>query len=101
VTSLYTATGRRQVVKGKDLTSVRWLVGTGGALTRVAGGHEILQTVCRGPGEYLLPPSDVQILIDRDYRFSALGTLAEGYPDEVRATFRAWVEAEAGQVARS
>ena len=101
VTSLYTATGRRQVVKGKDLTAVRWLVGTGGALTRVPGGEEILRTVCQGPGEYLLPQPDVQILIDRDYRFSALGTLAEGYPDEVRATFRAWVESEAGHLARS
>ena len=36
-------------------------------------------------------------MIDRDYRFSALGTLAQGYPDEVRATFRAWVESEAGR----
>jgi hypothetical protein len=96
ITSLYTATGRRQVVKGKDLTSVRWLVGTGGALTRVPGGEAILRAVCQGPGEFLLPPPDVQILIDRDYRFSALGTLAQGYPDEVRATFRAWVESEAG-----
>lgn len=101
ITSLYTATGRRQVVKGKDLTAVRWLVGTGGALTRVAGGDEILRAVCQGAGEYLLPSPDVQILIDRDYRFSALGTLAEGYPDEVRATFRAWVESEAGRLART
>jgi uncharacterized protein (TIGR01319 family) len=97
ITNLYTATGRRQIVRGKDLTSVRWLVGTGGALTRVPGGEAILRAVCQGPGEYLLPPPDVQILIDRDYRFSALGTLAHGYPDEVRATFRAWVESEAGR----
>ena len=97
IRDLYTATGRRQVVRGKDLTSVRWLVGTGGALTRVPGGEAILRAVCRGPGEYLLPPPDVQILIDRDYRFSALGTLAQGYHDEVRATFRAWVESEAGR----
>ena len=97
ITDLYTATGRRQIVKGKDLTSVRWLVGTGGALTRVPGGEAILRAVCQGPGEFLLPPPDVQILIDRDYRFSALGTLAQGYPDEVRATFRAWVESAAGR----
>lgn len=101
VMNLYTATGKRQVVKGKDLTAVRWLVGTGGALTRVPGGEDILRGVCQGPGEYLLPPTDVQILIDRDYRFSALGTLAAGYPDEVRATFRAWVESEVGHLARS
>jgi MutL-like protein len=92
ITDLYTATGRRQIVRGKDLTSVRWLVGTGGALTRVPGGDAILRAVCQGPGKHLLPPPDVQVLIDRDYRFSALGTLAEAYPAEVRATFRRWGE---------
>ena len=97
ITDLFTATGQRQIVKGKDLTSVKWLVGTGGALTRMPGGEAILRGVCRGPGEYLLPLPEVQVVIDRDYRFSALGTLAQGYPDEVRATFRAWVESAAGR----
>ena len=87
----YTPTGRKQVVHGRDLTAVRWVVGTGGALTRVPGGREILRSICRGPGTHLLPPPDAGILIDRDYRFSALGTLAQAYPDEVRATFRRWV----------
>ncbi len=91
VTDLYTPTGKKQIVKGKDLTAVRWVVGTGGALTRVPGGEAILRGICKGPGKYLLPPPDARILIDRDYRFSALGTLAQSYPDEVRATFRRWV----------
>jgi hypothetical protein len=76
VTDLYTPTGRRQVVKGKDLTAVRWLIGTGGALTRIPGGDGILRSICKGPGSYLLPPPEASILIDREYRFSALGTLA-------------------------
>jgi uncharacterized protein (TIGR01319 family) len=89
-----TPSGRRQVVRGRDLTAVRWVVGTGGALTRVPGGREILRSICRGPGTHLLPPPEARILIDRDYRFSALGTLAQAHPDEVRATFRRWVQAE-------
>jgi MutL protein len=93
ITDLYTATGKRQVVKGKDLTSVQWLIGTGGALTRVPGGDAVLRSVTRGAGKHLLPPPDVRVLIDRDYRFSALGTLAHAYPDEVRSTFRDWVQA--------
>ncbi len=91
VTDLYTPTGKRQIVKGKDLTAVKWVVGTGGALTRVPGGEEILAGICKGPGKYLLPPPDARILIDRDYRFSALGTVAQAYPEEVKATFRRWV----------
>ncbi len=91
VTDLYTPTGKRQIVKGKDLTAVQWVVGTGGALTRVPGGEAILRGICKGPGKYLLPSPDARILIDRDYRFSALGTLAQAYPEEVKATFRRWV----------
>jgi uncharacterized protein (TIGR01319 family) len=94
VTDLFTPTGKKQIVKGKDLTAVQWLVGTGGALTRVEGGQDILRAVCTGAGKYLLPPPEVRILMDRDYRFSALGTLAQAYPDDVRQTFRAWVQAE-------
>jgi uncharacterized protein (TIGR01319 family) len=92
ITDLYTPTGRRQVFKGKDLTSVEWLVGTGGALTRVPGGDAILRGGACGAGRHLLPPPEVRVLIDRDYLFSALGTLAQAYPDEVRATFHTWVE---------
>ncbi len=94
VSDLYTPLGKRQVVKGKDLSAVKWVIGTGGALTRIPGGEEILRSVCQKPGRYLLPPCDVRILIDRDYRFSALGSLAQVYPAEVKATFQKWVEME-------
>ncbi len=94
VTDLYTPTGRKQIVKGKDLSAVRWVIGTGGALTRIEGGAGILQGICTGPGKHLLPAPEARILLDRDYRFSALGTLAQAYPQEVKATFRRWVESE-------
>jgi len=94
VTDLYTATGRKQIVKGKDLSAVRWVIGTGGALTRLEGGAEILRTVCTGPGKYLFPVPEARILLDRNYLFSALGTLAQAYPEDVKATFRRWVETE-------
>jgi uncharacterized protein (TIGR01319 family) len=90
VSDLYTPTGRTQVVRGKDLSAVRWVVGTGGALTRVPGGRQILGSICLGAGRHLLPPGDARILLDRDYLFAALGTLAQAYPDEVRATFARW-----------
>jgi len=92
VSDLYTPTGRRQVVKGKDLSAVRWVIGTGGALTRIEGGAAILQGICSGPGRHLLPPPEARILLDRDYLFSALGTLAQAYPEDVKTTFRQWVD---------
>jgi len=94
ISDLYTPTGRKQIIKGKDLTSVRWVVATGGALTRVPGGEDCLRSVCTGAGTHLLPPPEARVLIDRDYLFSALGTLAQAYPDDVKATFRRWAETE-------
>jgi uncharacterized protein (TIGR01319 family) len=96
VADLYTPTGKRQIVKGKDLSAVQWLVGTGGALTRIAGGEAILRSICKGPGKYLLPSPEVRILVDREYRFSALGTLAQAYPEDVKIAFRNWVETQSG-----
>lgn len=96
VSDVYTPTGKKQIVKGKDLTGVRWVVGTGGALTRIPGGEAILRSTCTGAGKYLLPPPDARLLIDHDYRFSALGAAADAYPADVRRTFQAWVQAESG-----
>ncbi len=90
----YTPTGRKMNVRGKDLTAVKWVIGTGGALTRINGGREILKSICTGAGKYLLPSEDAVILMDRDYRFSALGTLAQKYPQEVQATFQHWINEE-------
>lgn len=95
---VYTPAGRRQVVRGKDLTAVRWVVGTGGALTRVPDGRQRLAAVCRGlsrsgvPGEPapLLPPPEATIILDDQYLLSALGTLARAYPEEAAATLSAW-----------
>ena len=95
VSDIYTPTGRRQVVKGKDLTAVKWVVATGGALTKVERASECLRAVCTGAGKHLLPDSSATILVDAEYRFSALGTLAHAYPDDVRATFRRWIDAQA------
>lgn len=95
VTDLFTPTGRRPIVKGKDLTAVKWVVATGGALTKVEGAAECLRAVCTGAGKHLLPDPSATILVDAAYRFSALGTISTAYPDDVRATFRRWVDARA------
>ena len=75
ITDLYTPTGRRQIVKGKDLTAVSWVVATGGALTRVEGRRRLRASAPAPAGTS--SPLPATILIDTDYRFSALGTLAQ------------------------
>lgn len=98
---LYTPSGKKQVVKGKDLTAVEYVVATGGALTQVPGGREILEGICRGPSPRggitsLLPSPEARILIDDSYLFSAMGTLAHTYPDEVAASFVRWAQSQEG-----
>lgn len=87
---LYTPSGRKQIVRGKDLTAVKWVIGTGGALTRVEGGEAILRAMCTGPGKFLLPQPEAKVLLDRQYLFSAMGTIADACRDEVRTLFTRW-----------
>jgi hypothetical protein len=78
---LFTANGRQTVARGRDLTACRLVVGTGGALTRLPGGSEILAAaLARNGGERLLPPRDARCLIDHDYVFASCGALLASFP---------------------
>ena len=80
---LYTPTGRQTVARGRDLTACRWVVGTGGALTRLPGGVEALQASCaKNGGERLLPPVDASCVLDNDYVFAVCGALFSHFDAE-------------------
>lgn len=71
------AGGRRDVAEGKDLTAVRHVIGTGGALTRLPGGKAILERIQRfGRGEELLPKNEFQVHLDIKYIMSSVGVMA-------------------------
>ncbi|QNO14741.1 glutamate mutase L [Alkalicella caledoniensis] len=80
---LYGPTGRYKIVEGKDLTQVRWIIGTGGALTRLDGGLEMLENVKRNlKGDLLLPKDNAKPLLDHDYNMGVLGAMAVNFPRE-------------------
>lgn len=80
---LYGANGKKKVAEGKDLTAIRYVVGTGGALTRLPNKKEILSKVCTyGKALELYPTELAQILIDEDYILSSLGVLSKSYPED-------------------
>ncbi|MEU8390114.1 glutamate mutase L [Micromonospora sp. NPDC048843] len=89
--------GRRSVRGGTDLTAVRWVLGTGGALTRVPGGAATLRGICRGAGANLLPEPDATALLDAEYRLSALGVVAQADAEAVRETLRRWAVGHCGR----
>mgnify|MGYP005620238295 CR=1 FL=1 len=81
---IYGGSGKKTFAEGKDLTSIQFIIGTGGACTRLPNRVELLKAVYRSnvKGDKLLPNSEVEILIDNDYIMASLGVLALDYPEE-------------------
>jgi uncharacterized protein (TIGR01319 family) len=79
---LYGPAGKKTLAEGKDLTDIKWIVGTGGALTRLPRRLEILKQIAQhNKGDSLLPTKEAQILIDNDYIMASLGVLSKRYPE--------------------
>ena len=78
---IYGPGGRLKVARGKDLTRVKYVIGTGGALTRLPRGKELLAANLgsRDPA-FLGPPEEAKVLIDRHYIMAAAGVLASSHP---------------------
>ncbi|MGB6127147.1 MAG: GlmL-related ornithine degradation protein [Psychrilyobacter sp.] len=69
---------KKTLAEGKDLTSVKWIIGTGGALTRIPKRVEILEKIAvSNKGDKLLPTPEAKILIDNDYIMASLGVLSK------------------------
>lgn len=76
---IYGPSGRSTVAEGKDLTQVKYIVGTGGALTRLPGRLQILKQIAESneTGLLLFPTKKAGILIDNDYIMASLGVLSK------------------------
>ncbi|EYE89652.1 reactivating factor for adenosylcobalamine-dependent D-ornithine aminomutase [Fervidicella metallireducens AeB] len=82
VRRLYGESGKKSVAEGKDLTQVKFIIGTGGALTRLPKRVEIMQQITRyGKGVELLPKEGVKILVDNNYIMASLGVLSKEYKE--------------------
>lgn len=81
--NLYGAKGRMKVAEGKDLTSVKYIIGTGGALTRLPHRETLLEDLIKKQNPVkLMPSSEATILIDNDYIMASLGVLSLKYPEQ-------------------
>ena len=75
---LYSTAGKKLIAQGKDLTAIKYIIGTGGALTRLPKRMEILQGILKlSNGLKLLPKGNAKILIDNDYIMASLGVLSK------------------------
>ena len=80
---IYGPSGRSTVAEGKDLTQVKYIIGTGGALTRLPHRVEIMQDIAKHneTGMLLFPTEHAEVLVDNDYILSSLGVLSTRYKE--------------------
>lgn len=80
---VYGPSGRSTLAEGKDLTQVKYIIGTGGALTRLPHRVEIMKLVAQDneAGMKLYPNEDVTILVENDYIMASLGVLSKKYEE--------------------
>ncbi|EGT4675938.1 TPA: glutamate mutase L [Clostridioides difficile] len=83
IRNIYGTTGKVKIAEGKDLTEVRYIVGTGGALTRLPSRIEILDNMLKynKNNELLFPKEKTKILIDNDYIMASMGVLSKKYEE--------------------
>ena len=87
--NLYGTGGKTKVAEGKDLTNVKYVIGTGGALTRLPGHKDIMHDVLHKQDiTKLMPSKDTEVLVDNDYIMASLGVLSIKYPNQALVLLR-------------
>lgn len=95
VRRLYGESGRKSVAEGKDLTQVKYIIGTGGALTRLPNRVSIMKEIANSAkGSELFPSKEAKILVDNHYIMASLGVLAKRYPDAALKLLKKSLELE-------
>ena len=80
---VYGPSGRSSLAEGKDLSQVKYIIGTGGALTRLPNRVEIMRKIAMDneSGMKLYPHSEAKILVENDYIMASLGVLSKAHEE--------------------
>ena len=80
--SIYSPMGTIFVQSGKDLTNVKYIIGTGGIINNNRDPRRILElSLFNEEDPLILKPQFARFLVDRSYIMSAMGLLGNDYPD--------------------
>ena len=78
---MFNSSGKVAYAEGKDLSNIKYIIATGGALTRLPNRMEIISNVLNKQNDLTLSPSkNTKILIDNDYIMASLGVLSKKHP---------------------
>lgn len=93
----YGSNGRQTFAEGKDLTGVKYLVATGGALTRLPERKTIMERLCHlnDGGKLLFPKAqNLTLLEDKNYYMASLGVLSKYHREAAIALLKQDMEVE-------
>ncbi|MBV7271546.1 glutamate mutase L [Clostridium sp. PL3] len=77
------------IAYGKDLSQVKYIIGTGGALTRLPGGEDNLLNIRYLKDDVtMLPRKGSKVLIDKDYIMACAGVLSRENKEAAEALLR-------------
>ncbi len=76
-----TSSGQKEMYFGKDLTEVKNMIGTGGALTQLDNMADTIKNILSTNKRLLLPDPNTPILIDKKYIMASLGVLSLNYEE--------------------
>jgi uncharacterized protein (TIGR01319 family) len=79
---VYTTNGLKVIPEGKDLTNVKSIFLTGGALINDIDSGDYIRTYLKNQTTKLSPSSNTKIFIDKDYIFASLGVLSRYHKKE-------------------
>lgn len=83
IKTMYTPMGVVFSQTGKDLTQVNCLIGTGGVLVESKDSAAILKAgLFDEENPVILKPQKPKVMLDQQYILSAMGLLAQDYPDK-------------------
>ena len=78
---VHTPLGNMYYQTGKDLSDIKYVIGTGGILINNSDAKNVLRSVNQKSNKKLeLRPNNPSILIDRSYIMASMGLLSQKYP---------------------
>ncbi len=81
---VFTTNGLKVIPDGKDLSNVKAIFLTGGALIHDPKSKDYIQSYLKKQTTKLTPSLDAKIYIDNDYIFASLGVLSRVYKEQAK-----------------
>ncbi len=81
IRKVYTSSGQKIIPEGKDLTQIKNIILTGGALINLENTESIISDYIKKNPTKLLPRESINIIRDHDYIMASVGVLSLKYPE--------------------